>query len=202
MKTKFNLWFFFFRNCRFISTSNTLSSVPTKSKIVTEKTVTPRTYHDDNVSEESSNNPLKYSSTKAVYGPRVENLGIGFTPPQKSRPKWEAPSLTLSMLTFMLYFFVFREEGGIDQYIANISDPNLAGEEMKQTIKEYKKQGKDTSGMEASYEAWEKEQKLAKLKAMNAWNKIFSEQIKDSVFENVTRGWTKKKCTTFGLCSI
>ena len=160
--------FFFFRNCRFISTSNTLSSVPTKSKIVTEKTITPRTYHDDNVSEESSNNPLKYSSTKAVYGPRVENLGIGFTPPQKSRPKWEAPSLTLSMLTFMLYFFVFREEGGIDQYIANISDPNLAGEEMKQTIKEYKKQGKDTSGMEASYEAWEKEQKLAKLKAMNA----------------------------------
>ena len=98
----------------------------------------------------------------------MENLGIGFTPPQKSRPKWEAPSFTISMLTFMLYFFVFREEGGIDQYIANISDPNLAGEEMKQTIKEYKKQGKDTSGMEASYEAWEKEQKLAKLKAMNA----------------------------------
>merc|ERR1712088_457922 len=52
---------------RFISTSNTLSSVPTKSKIITEKTVTPRTYHDDNLSEESSHNPLKYSSTKAVH---------------------------------------------------------------------------------------------------------------------------------------
>ena len=54
------------------------------------------------------------------------------------------------MMVFMLYFFVFREENDVDLYIGNISDPNLAGLEMKKTIKNYKKEGKDTSG---TYEA-------------------------------------------------
>jgi len=153
------------RHCRFISTSNTLSSVPSKSKIVTEKTVTPRNYHDDNLTEESSTNPLRYSETKAIHGIRVENLGIGFRPVVKSRPKLESYSITISLFIFMVYFFILREESAIDNYIANISDPNLVGEEMRRTIKEYKKEGKDTSGMENSYEAWEKEQNITKLKA-------------------------------------
>ena len=164
-KKSYSHHFFSFRHCRFISTSNILSSVPSKSKIVTEKTITPREYHDDTLTEESSPNPLKYSSTKAVHGPRVENLGIGFTPPQKSRPTYEKVSITLSLITFMIYFLVLREESSIDTYIANISDPNLAGEEMRKTIKEYKQQGKDTSGMESSYKAWEKEQRAKKAQA-------------------------------------
>ena len=100
-----------------------------------------------------------------LHGPRVENLGIGYRVPQKSRPKWESTSILLSLSVFMLYFFVLREESAIDKYLANIYDPNLAGEEMRKTIKEYKEQGKDTSGMEASYEKFQKEQKIAKLKA-------------------------------------
>ena len=67
--------------------------------------------------------------------------------PQAARPKYEKQSIWCSMMVFMLYFFVFREENDVDQYIANISDPNLAGLEMQKTIKNYKKEGKDTSGM-------------------------------------------------------
>ena len=67
--------------------------------------------------------------------------------PQAARPKYEKQSIWCSMMVFMLYFFVFREENDVDHYIANISDPNLAGLEMQKTIKNYKKEGKDTSGI-------------------------------------------------------
>ena len=67
--------------------------------------------------------------------------------PQAARPKYEKQSIWCSMVVFMLYFFVFREENDVDHYIANISDPNLAGLEMRKTIQTYKKEGKDTSGM-------------------------------------------------------
>ena len=72
--------------------------------------------------------------------------------PQADRPKYEKQSIWSSMMVFMLYFFVFREENDVDLYIANISDPNLAGLEMKKTIKNYKKEGKDTSGMYEAYD--------------------------------------------------
>ena len=74
------------------------------------------------------------------------------------------------MAVFMLYFFVLREERDIDNYLANIYDQNLAGDEMLKTIIEYKEQGKDTSGMESSYIAWGKEQKKAKFKAQAGVN--------------------------------
>ena len=65
------------RNCRFISTTNSLNCVPRKSKIVSDKKITPREYHDDKVSETSSENPLHFSSTRAILGPRVDALGTG-----------------------------------------------------------------------------------------------------------------------------
>ena len=55
------------------------------------------------------------------------------------------------MSVFMLYFFVLREENDVDQYIANISNPDLAGAEMQKTIKDYKEKGRDTSGMFCFY---------------------------------------------------
>ena len=71
--------------------------------------------------------------------------------PQAARPKYEKQSIWCSMVVFMLYFFVFREENDVDHYIANISDPNLAGLEMRKTIQTYKKEGKDTSGISTNY---------------------------------------------------
>ena len=65
------------RNCRFISTTNSLNCVPRKSKIVSDKKITPREYHDDKVSETASENPLHFSSTRAILGPRVDALGTG-----------------------------------------------------------------------------------------------------------------------------
>jgi hypothetical protein len=84
--------------------------------------------------------------------------------PQASRPKYEKHSIWCSMMVFMLYFFVFREENDVDLYIGNISDPNLAGLEMKKTIKNYKKEGKDTSGM--------RHQILAKFSLLNFLHEI------------------------------
>jgi len=156
------------RNCRFISTSNSLNCVPRKSKIVSDKKITPREYHDDKVTETASENPHQFSSTRAILGPRVDALGTGFVMPQAARPKYEKQSIWCSMMVFMLYFFVFREENDVDLYIANISDPNLAGLEMKKTIKNFKKEGKDTAGMESSYVAWEAEQERNKKAALEA----------------------------------
>ena len=92
----------------------------------------------------------------------------GFVMPQAARPKYEKQSIWCSMMVFMLYFFVFREENDVDHYIANISDPNLAGKEMRKTIQNYKKEGKDTTGMESSYVAWEAEQERNRKAALEA----------------------------------
>ena len=44
---------------------------------MSDKKITPREYHDDKVSETASENPLHFSSTRAILGPRVDALGTG-----------------------------------------------------------------------------------------------------------------------------
>ena len=137
--------------------SSNLSDKP--KKILSEIKVTPRVYHEQK-DEERSDNPIKYSATRARAGPtNSESMGLGFVPPQAMRPKWEAMSVKISLLVFMVYFFILREENEVDEFITNIHDPTFAGREMLKTIEQYKREGKDTTDMEKRYIDWEENQK-------------------------------------------
>merc|ERR1712241_884968 len=143
------------RNSRFISVSSYLSG--SSKKILSEFKVTPREYHEQK-DEERSDNPIKFSATRAIQGPtREESMGIGFVQP-KTRPKWEGTSISISCIVFALYFFILREENYVDELISQLGDPTLGGREMLKTIEEYKREGKDTTELEKRYVDWEESQ--------------------------------------------
>ena len=144
-----------FRNSRFISVSSYLSG--SSKKILSEFKVTPREYHEQK-DEERSDNPIKFSATRAIQGPTSEeSMGIGFVQPKK-RPKWEGTSISISCIVFALYFFILREENYVDELISQLGDPTLGGREMLKTIEEYKREGKDTTELEKRYVDWEESQ--------------------------------------------
>lgn len=59
------------------------------------------------------NEPLKYSTSKAQDHSAIESL----LPKQKARPKWEATSVLISTVSFLIYWGYLREENDWDEMV-------------------------------------------------------------------------------------
>ncbi|XP_035735942.1 uncharacterized protein LOC118447744 [Vespa mandarinia] len=61
------------------------------------------------VDDECSNEPIKYSTSKASIW-----LASQTRQPQSKRHPYESNVITISIIIFMIYFFILREENDID----------------------------------------------------------------------------------------
>jgi len=99
----------------------------------------------DDISE-----PLKYSTSKAHDISAIESL----LPKQKARPKWEATSVIISTISFLVYWGILREESDWDEQVFSPQGlydkvPYLEENQLEAAITYTKTQGLSTEELQA-----------------------------------------------------
>ena len=132
-------------------------------KILSRKTKTDYNYHDK-TSEEVSDYPIQFSTSDAARSAGVsDSIGLGGKFSGGTKPEIQNSSMIISLVCFMIYFFILREESDLDLYLT--TDPTSMYEKMpglerihlKSAIKNYEIEGRDTSELTKRLEELEKE---------------------------------------------
>ena len=92
--------------------------------------------------------PVKYSTSKAGSWQTVDT----FSPPPKDMPWYQPYSVILSIVAFLVYFGILREENDIDQELSKTlyeRMPGLEEHQLKESIKFNTEKGKDTTALKA-----------------------------------------------------
>ena len=152
------------RFCYFRCCVRLLSSDPDQPrKILSRKTKTDYNYHDK-TSEEVSDYPIQFSTSDAARSAGVsDSIGLGGKFSGGAKPEIQNSSMIFSLVCFMIYFFILREESDLDLYLT--TDPTSMYEKMpglerihlKSAIKNYEIEGRDTSELTKRLEELEKE---------------------------------------------
>merc|ERR1711976_309011 len=148
------------RNC-----TRLLSSQPEQPrKILSRKTKTDYSYHDK-TSEEVSDYPIQFSTSDAARSAGVsDSIGLGGKFSGGAKPEIQNSSMIFSLVCFMIYFFILREESDLDLYLT--TDPSSMYEKMpglerihlKSAIENYEIEGRDTSELTKRLEELENSQ--------------------------------------------
>merc|ERR1711976_327460 len=144
-----------------------LSSDPDQPrKILSRKTKTDYNYHDK-TSEEVSDYPIQFSTSDAGAARSAgvsDSIGLGGKFSGGTKPEIQNSSMIISLVCFMIYFFILREESDLDLYLT--TDPTSMYEKMpglerihlKSAIKNYEIEGRDTSELTKRLEELENSQ--------------------------------------------
>ena len=114
----------------------------------------------EKMSEEFNADPVKYSTSKAKDFHSYDALSA----PKTDTPWYQPPIIAVSMITFLLYFTILREESDWDKDISvSLYDriPGLEESQLRQSIQYAASEGKDITEMQARLKAIIAEKKSA-----------------------------------------